>query len=100
MIIVLKVSTTEKESGGINMNCPKCGGEDVNVQLVQVSEKTKKSGVGFGGHMNNMARGLTAVCTLGMSNLVWKKAKGTEKSKVQNQKVCVCQSCGYSWLLE
>lgn len=82
------------------MNCPKCGGDNVSIQLQQVTEKTKKSGVGFGGHMNNMARGLTAVATLGMSNLVWKKSKGTEKTKIQSQKVCLCQSCGYSWLLE
>ncbi len=82
------------------MNCPKCGGDNVSISLEQVSSKTKKSGVGFGGHMNNMARGVTAVCTLGMSNLVWKKSKGTEKSKIQSQKVCLCQSCGYSWILE
>lgn len=59
-----------------------------------------KHGVGFGGHMNNAARGLTAVCTLGMSNLVWKKSKGTEKTKFENQKVCLCQNCGSSWTIE
>ena len=46
------------------MNCPKCGGDNVSISLEQVSSKTKKSGVGFGGHMNNMARGVTAVCVL------------------------------------
>lgn len=82
------------------MNCPNCGGDNVSISLEQVSSKTKKSGVGFGGHMNNMARGITAVATFGMSNLVWKKSKGTEKSKIQSQKVCLCQNCGYSWTIE
>lgn len=82
------------------MVCPKCGSENVSVSMEQVATKTKKSGVGFGGHMNNLARGMTAVCTLGMSNLVWKKSTGTEKSKVQNQKICLCQSCGHSWEIE
>ena len=31
------------------MNCPKCGGDNVSISLEQVSSKTKKSGVGFGG---------------------------------------------------
>ena len=82
------------------MVCPKCGSENVSVSMEQVATKTKKSGVGFGGHMNNLARGMTAVCTLGMSNLVWKKSTGTEKSKVRNQKICLCQSCGHSWEIE
>ena len=82
------------------MTCPKCGGENVTIQMEQVSTKTKKSGVGFGGHMNNFARGITAVSTLGLSNLVWKKSTGTEKSKVENKKLCLCQNCGHSWYIE
>lgn len=61
------------------MFCPKCGSDNVTVSIQQASTKTKKHGNGFGGHMNNMARGLTAACTLGISNLVWKKSKGGEK---------------------
>ena len=79
------------------MVCPKCNSENVNVQIEQVSSKTKKHGNGFGGIVNNTARAATAVCTLGMSNLVWKKSKGGEKTKVENKKVCVCQNCGHSW---
>ena len=79
------------------MKCPKCGSENVTVELEQVGSKTKKTGVGLGGHVNNAARGLTAIATLGMSNLVWKKAKGEDKTKAKNQKVCLCQNCGYSW---
>ena len=79
------------------MVCPKCNSENVNVQIEQVSSKTKKHGNGFGGIVNNTARAATAVCTLGMSNLVWKKSKGVEKTTVENKKVCVCQNCGHSW---
>ena len=79
------------------MVCPKCNSENVNVQIEQVSSKTKKHGNGFGGIVNNTARAATAVCTLGISNLVWKKSKGGEKTTVENKKVCVCQNCGHSW---
>ena len=65
------------------MFCPKCGSDNVTVSIQQASTKTKKHGNGFGGHMNNMARGLTAACTLGISNLVWKKSKGGEKTVIQ-----------------
>lgn len=79
------------------MICPNCGSENVTISMQQVEGKTKKHGVGFGGHMNNVARGLTAVCTLGASNLVWKKSKGEEKTKFKSRKVCLCQKCGNSW---
>ena len=79
------------------MTCPQCGSENVNIAIQQVSSKTKKHGNGLGGIVNNTARGLTAVCTLGMSNLVWKKSKGSEKTTVTNEKVCLCQNCGHSW---
>lgn len=43
------------------MKCPKCKSENVSVDLVQVEGKTKKHSNGLGGHINNTARGLTAV---------------------------------------
>ena len=79
------------------MECPKCNSENVIVQMAQDSEKTSKKGVGFGGHMNNAARAVTSVSTLGMSNLFWKKSKGTNKTKVKNKAVAVCQNCGHMW---
>jgi len=79
------------------MECPKFNSENVIVQMAQDSEKTSKKGVGFGGHMNNAARAVTAVSTLGMSNLFWKKSKGTNKTKVKNKAVAVCQNCGHMW---
>ena len=74
------------------MICPKCGSQNVNVQIIQTGGKTKKKGNGVGGHVNNAARGITAVCTL-----VWKKSKGGEKTTFQNESVCICQNCGNSW---
>ena len=79
------------------MVCPKCGSENVNVERELEKGKTKNKGVGLGGHVNNTASGLTAVCTLGMSNLVWKKSKGTEKEKFKNVTVGICQNCGNTW---
>ena len=82
------------------MNCPNCGSENVTISMQEVGSKTKKHGNGIGGHVNNFARGKTAVCTLGMSNLVWKKSKGEEKTVTQMAKVCLCQNCGNSWIIE
>jgi hypothetical protein len=82
------------------MNCPKCGSENVTISFEQVGSKTSKHGNGLGGIANNAARGLTAVCTLGLSNLVCKKSTGNEKTNTKNQKVCLCQNCGNSWVIK
>ena len=74
--------------------CPNCHGTNVSVQLVEVGQQTTKKGVGFGGHVNNAARMTTAVMTLGVSNLVWKKSRGTNKTKTINATMGVCQTCG------
>jgi len=79
------------------MICPKCGSENIQTQIVQTGGKAKKHGNGLGGHLNNTARGLTAFCTLGISNLVWKKSKGNEKITFKNETMCVCQKCGHTW---
>lgn len=79
------------------MECPKCGSENVIVQIAEKSTKGKKKGIGLGGHINNTARAATAVCTLGMSNLLWKKSEGTTSTKTKNATVAVCQGCGNSW---
>ena len=70
------------------MICPKCNSENVNTQIVQTGGKTKKHGNGIGGHINNTARGLTAICTLGMSNLIWKNQKEM-KRHLFKIKLCV-----------
>lgn len=56
------------------MVCPECGSENVTITMEEVGSKTKKHGNGLGGHVNNAARAVTAVSTLGLSNLVWKKS--------------------------
>lgn len=76
------------------LRCPNCGSPNVSVQLVEQGQITTKKGVGFGGHMNNLARGTTAVMTLGVSNLVWKKSEGTNKTKTVNSTMGICQNCG------
>ena len=79
------------------MKCPKCKSMNVTVSMEEVGSKTKKTSVGLGGHINNFLRTLLAICTLGISNLIWKKAKGEAKTKTIMKKICVCQDCGYSW---
>ena len=79
------------------MQCPNCGGENVQVQLVEQGQQTTKKGLGFGGHMNNAARATTAVMTLGMSNLFWKKSHGTNKTTTVNATIAICQDCGNTW---
>lgn len=79
------------------LSCPKCGGTNLQVQMVEAGMTTKHKGNGLLGNVNNAARGVAALSTLGMSNLVWKKSKGGSKTTVNMQKVCICQDCGYSW---
>ena len=79
------------------MKCPKCKGENVTISFMEESSKTKKTGIGLGGHLHNTVRGVAAIGTLGMSNLVIKKATGEEKTKTKNVKMAVCQDCGHSW---
>ena len=82
------------------MICPKCGGKNVSIQLEQLSAKTNKHGNGIGGIANNIARSFVAICTLGLSNLFWKKSVGNETTKIKTKKVCLCQDCGNSWDME
>ena len=69
----------------------------VTVTFVQTGAKSTHKGVGLGGHLNNAARGLTAIGTLGASNLFWKKSKGGTETTFKNEKVFVCQNCGNTW---
>lgn len=81
------------------MQCPNCNSENVQVQLVETGQQTNKKGIGFGGHVNNTARKATAFCTLGLSNLFWKKSKGTNKTKTFNATMGICQNCGNTWII-
>ena len=79
------------------LKCPKCKGKSVSVQMVEVGSKTKKTGNGLFGNVHNAARGVAAIATLGVSNILIPKAKGKEKSKNKLTKYAICQDCGYSW---
>ena len=79
------------------MICPQCGSENVTITMHQIGSETEKYGVGFDGHMNNLARGIVAVCTLGLSNLFWRKRTGSERAVTRTKKICLCQNCGHSW---
>ena len=81
------------------MKCPNCGSENVQVQLVEAGQQTNRKGIGFGGIINNIARGFTAICTLGLSNLFWKEDKGTNETKTINNTIGVCQNCGNTWII-
>ncbi len=82
---------------GDEMQCPKCFGDDVAVVYQEIGSRTARHGTGFGGKFNNAARKATAVTTLGISNIVWKKSEGTQKTKNKTRKVALCQSCGHDW---
>ena len=79
------------------MKCKRCGSHDVVVQYVEKGQKTARKSIGLGGHINNTARGVTALCTFGVSNLVWKKSEGVNVTKTKSGKVAICQDCGKSW---
>lgn len=65
--------------------CPKGDGDNINIASVEVGSKHSHKGNGLGGHTNNALRGFTAISTLGVSNLVWKKSKGGSRSKTKLQ---------------
>ena len=75
------------------MICPKCGSQNVNVQIEQISAKTKTRKMGC---LWRIGRLLLIICTAGLWLLIGKR-KGTEKTKFKNKTVVVCQDCGYHW---
>lgn len=83
-----------------SMICPVCGSQNVAITMQQVGSKTKKRGVGFGGVMNNILRIFFAICTCGLVLIFWRKAKGSEKTVMRNEKIALCQHCGHSWTIK
>lgn len=82
------------------MICPQCDSSNVTISMTQTSGRTGHHGTGFGGHTNNALRAATALMTMGTSNLVWKKSKGTSKTKFKHTKTAICQECGNSWKIK
>ena len=83
--------------GAKQLRCPKCKGHEIQVSMVEVGSKTKKSGVGLGGNVYNAARGITNIATLGIAGKILPKATGKEKTKNDLVKMAICQNCGHSW---
>jgi len=75
------------------MVCPKCGSNNVNVQMVQTSAKTKHNGRGL---LWGICRGLLILFTCGLWLLVG-KSKGKSKTKIKNKSMCICQNCSNNW---
>lgn len=61
------------------MNCIKSGSNNVTIGFIELGSKTNKRGNGLAGHLNNTARAMTGIATLGLSNILWKKSKGGVK---------------------
>lgn len=70
---------------------------DIAVQIMPDSERISRKGVGFGGFLSNGARIMVAICTLGLSNLFWKKNEGSYETKTKYKSVAVCRTCGHMW---
>lgn len=75
------------------MKCPKCGSENVNIQMIQegATSKTRNKGC-----LYSLGRGLLILCTLGLWCIFGKK-KSKTKTTFKNKKVAVCQNCGNEW---
>ena len=73
--------------------CPKCGSNNVSIQIVQTGSvtNTKKKGC-----LYSLFRTLLIICTLGLWSLFGKK-KEKSRTTYTNQKVAVCQNCGHQW---
>lgn len=75
------------------MVCPKCNGNNINVQMVQSSAKSSHNSRGC---LWECGRLFLIFCTCGLWLLVG-KSKGKSSTKIKSQKMCLCQNCGYSW---
>lgn len=75
------------------MKCPKCGSENVNVQIEQTSAKTRTRNTGC---LWGIGRLCLIVCTCGLWLLVGKRSK-TGNTTFKNKTAAVCQDCGNKW---
>ena len=81
----------------MGIECPKCHSHNCQITMVEVGQKTKRKGIGFGGHLNNFFRFWGILFTFGILKLFWKKSEGVNSTKTVTRKTAICQSCGYSW---
>jgi len=78
------------------MICPKCGSENVTVQAVQKSMKSRNSGRGC---LWTLGRWTLICFTLGLWLIVG-KSKGKSNVKVETETQAICQKCGNRWTLD
>lgn len=75
------------------MICPKCGSENVNVTVEQVSGKTRTRNTGC---LWTLGRWTLILCTCGLWLLIGKR-KETGNTKFKNKTAAICQNCGHKW---
>lgn len=77
-------------------NCPKCNSNNVSVQMVNSSMKTRNYSNGFSGQAHNAGKRMLSFATLGISDLFVRARLGEEETNISSTKVYVCQNCGYT----
>lgn len=75
------------------MKCKKCSSENIKIDYVEVSSLTKTNHTSL---VRKLARLTFIIATCGLWLLISKR-KENSRTKVKNQKKCMCQNCGYSW---
>lgn len=80
------------------MTCPKCGGQNVNTQIVQETKlKNAHHGFAYWVFVGWWWIPIKWICFFWIALIV--KIFGHKKQKVvqKTKSMCVCQDCGYSW---
>lgn len=75
------------------MVCKKCESENVSIQMVQTSAKSKTKGKGC---LFTLGRWVLIICTCGLW-LIFAKKKARTKIQFKNEKIAICQACGFEW---
>lgn len=75
------------------MRCPKCGSENINIQIVQTGAKSRTKNKGC---LYSIGRGLLIFFTLGLW-LIFGKKKSKTTTKFESKKIAICQNCGNEW---
>lgn len=83
------------EENKSSLTCPKCGGHNCNVSVVQTSAKTRTKNKGI---LYTIGRWTLIICTFGLW-LVFGKKNAKSSTTFVNEKMATCQSCGHTWSL-
>ena len=75
------------------LRCASCGSCNVQISIVQTGAKTNTRNASLSSRIGRL---LLIYLTAGIWLLVTKR-KTQSKTKYTNQKMAVCQNCGYSW---